>query len=167
MNKKITLLLSLFLLPTFIYAHTLLLNVFDNEDNTITVEGIFNTGQSAPGAQVRLESLITGEVLYTKRLPDESELNIQIPTEPYQIVLDGGPGHQMVQEGISPKGGFSKEITQKKKEIQVSQPKNSVNNMTSAMITSICVAFLLLFLTLFISIKNTNKLMYQLQNTKR
>lgn len=166
MNKKRLFILILLLLPTFVFSHTLLLNVFDNEDNTINVEGIFNTGQLAPGAEIRLESLNTGEILYKKRLPDESELTIDIPNEPYQIVLDGGPGHQVVNSGIEPKNGFSKQIKKNKKESKLSQPRTSQQGMTIEMIISVSIAFLLLFLTIFISIRNTNKLMLQLKQSR-
>lgn len=149
-------------LPSIIYAHTLLLNVFDNEDNTITVEGVFNTGQLANGAQIRLESLLSGKVLYKKRLPDESELTIAIPNEAYQIVLDGGPGHQIIQNGPAPKNGFIKEVKADKK-VELSQPRQGNKQWGTALIVTIALAFALLFLTIFISFKNTNKLMLELQ----
>ena len=43
MKNKFILVLMIFL-PSYIYAHTLLLNVYDNKNNTISVEGIFSTG---------------------------------------------------------------------------------------------------------------------------
>ena len=165
MNKK--LLINLLLLITMIstsYAHTLLLNVFDNEDNTITIEGVFNTGQLAVGAQIRLEALSNGNILYKERLPDESEITIDIPKEPYQVVLDGGPGHQIVQNGPEPIGGFTKEIKTNKK-AKLSQPREGKKQWSLALIVTISLAFTLLFLTIFISIKNTNKLMKQLKHS--
>ena len=93
-----------------LFAHNLIMNVIDNKDNTITVVGEFSTGEDAAGAMIRLESLVNAEVLYKQRLPQESELTINIPKEPYQIVLDGGPGHTIVKEGIAPLEGFKKEI---------------------------------------------------------
>ena len=106
--KKIITLITIFMIPVSIFAHSLLLNVFDNEDNTITVEGIFNTGESASGAYIILENTYTSEVLYKKRLPSSSELTIKIPDVKYKIILDGGPGHQVVKEGIAPINGFKK-----------------------------------------------------------
>jgi len=166
MHKTILFKILIFLLPIAMFGHTLLLNIDDNEDGTITVQGKFNTGQSASGAQVRLESLISGEVLYKKRLPDESELVINIPKEPYQIVLDGGPGHQVVKEGITPEGGFSKEMITKKDMVKVSKPKSSMQSLPLEIIISIAVAFLLFFLTIIISIKNTDKLIKELQSKR-
>jgi hypothetical protein len=163
MPKYLLYTLTLFL-PSLLYAHTLLLNVFDNEDNTITVEGVFNTGQNAAGAQVRLESLMDGKILYKKRLPDDSELTLDIPKEPYQVVLDGGPGHQIIQEGIAPKEGFDTKVTSKTKEVKLSEPRNKTQ-LPIEMIISIAVAFVLLFITILISIFNTRKLMSVLKKS--
>lgn len=163
MNKKI--LISFFLimsLQQMLFAHSLLLNVFDNEDNTITVEGVFNTGETATGAQVRLESLQSGELLYKKRLPDDSELTIKIPDEAYQIVLDGGPGHQIIQAGPSPKGGFIKKTNANKK-AKLSEAREGTKQWSLALIISIALAFTLLFITILMSIKNTNLLMKELK----
>lgn len=165
MNKKILMtFIFLISLQKAIFAHTLLLNVFDNEDNTITVEGIFNTGELATGAQIRLESLHNGMLLYKNRLPDESELTIQIPKEAYQIVLDGGPGHQIVQTGPSPKGGFIKQNKQNK-EVKLSKPREGQRPWSLALVVSIALAFTILFITILVSIKNTNLLIKQLKNT--
>ena len=71
-------LLLILILPISINAHSLLLNVFDNEDNTITVEGIFNTGESAAGALIQLTSISSEEIIYEKRISEESELTIEI-----------------------------------------------------------------------------------------
>lgn len=166
MNKISFYIFTILLLSSQVFSHTLLLNVYDNEDDTISVEGIFNTGQLAPGAEVRLEALVTGELLYKKRLPDESELTIKTPKEPYQVVLDGGPGHQVVKAGIEPKGGFSKEITnisKKTKEVKLSKPRDTMQGMTIEMMISVSIAFILLFITILISIRNTNKLMKQIK----
>lgn len=166
MNKKFISIIFLYLIPSFLFSHTLILNVDDNEDGTILIQGVFNTGQLAPGAEVRIESLVTGKVLFKKRLPDESELTIDIPKEPYQVVLDAGPGHQIVKEGIEPKGGFSEELNKKSKEVKVSQARSSMQGLPPEMIISVAVAFVLLFITIFISIKNTNKLMKELQELR-
>lgn len=166
MNKKLISIILLCLIPSFLFSHTLILNLDDNEDGTILIQGVFNTGQLAPGAEVRVESLVTGKILFKKRLPDESELIIDIPKEPYQVVLDGGPGHQVVKEGIEPKGGFSEELSKKGKEVKVSQPRSSMQGLPPEMIISVAVAFVLLFITIFISIRNTNKLVRQLEKSR-
>lgn len=166
MNKKKIIYFILLALPALIYAHELILNVTNNQDNTITVEGLFDTEELTPEAQVRLEALNTGEVLYKKRLPQTSKLTIKIPKEPYQIVLDGGPHFQEVKEGIAPNEGFSKNITTNKKEKKLSKSRDEDDEYSTALIITITLAFLLLFMTIIISILNTNKLMSQLRNSK-
>ena len=165
MNKKniLSLIFSL-LLPTFMYSHSLLLNVFDNEDNTITVEGTFSTGEAATGAQIRLEALSSGEILYKKRLPDESEVVINIPNEPYQIVLDGGPGHQMIEQGPEPINGFTKSVNENKS-VSLSKEEDTINTWSIALTFTISLAFVLLFMTIFISIRNTNILINELKKS--
>ena len=165
MNKKHILnLIFLLLLPTFMYSHSLLLNVFDNEDNTITVEGTFSTGEAATGAQIRLEALSSGEILYKKRLPDESEVVINIPNEPYQIVLDGGPGHQMIEQGPEPINGFTKSVNENKS-VSLSKEEDTINTWSIALTFTISLAFVLLFMTIFISIRNTNILINELKKS--
>lgn len=164
MNKKI-LISILFFLPSLMFSHTLLLNLFDNEDNTITVEGVFNTGELAVGALIRLEALNTGEILYKKRLPDEGELIIPIPKENYQVVLDGGPGHQVVEIGIAPKEGFKK-VLNAKKEVKLSSSRSGAKAWTKPLVISLFIAFLLILATILISIKNTNKLLRVLKESK-
>ncbi|MBF7065703.1 hypothetical protein D5R49_06275, partial [Arcobacter butzleri] len=65
--KKAIIFLSL---SVSLFAHNLIMNVMDNKDNTITVIGEFSTGEDAAGALVRVESLISGDVLYKERLPE-------------------------------------------------------------------------------------------------
>ena len=96
----------LLLFSTCVSAHSLVLNVMTNDDDTVTLIGAFDTGASAAGALIRLESLGTGEILYRRRLPPESELTVDIPQEPYRIVLDGGPGHTAIKEGPPPQKRF-------------------------------------------------------------
>lgn len=165
MNKVIKLIMIL-LLPATLYSHSLLLNVFDNNDGTITVEGMFNTGESAAGAFVKLKATNSGEILYEKRLPDSNELTIKIPKVQYQVLLDGGPGHTVTKEGIPPKGGFIKEEKKAKKKNN-SKRTNTTISSSNAVTISIVVAFILLFATIFISIRNTNKLVKELQTKSR
>jgi len=151
-----------------IFAHSLLLNVYNNENNTIQVEGMFDTGEAATGAQVRLESLSTQKVLYVKRLPLEGELTIKIPQEPYQIILDGGPSHSIIKEGIPPISGFIKTSTSTKKNLnsQKESIKNKINTKNNIILLSILITILLFLITIFISIRNTNKLLKILKAKK-
>lgn len=156
------LLFSLFICLN-LQAHTLLLKVIDNKDNTITIIGGFDNLQKAQGAMVRLESLISGEVLYKNRLPYESKLTIPIPKEEYQIVLDGGPEEQLVQKGIAPLEGFkikaSKEVLDK-----LSQPRHEEHDLGITLIIFLFIGLILLLLTLYFSYKNTKKLLEEIKN---
>jgi len=168
MSKKVFL-IFLFLTQSLVYGHNLFMNVYDNEDNTIFIEGFFSTGEAAIGAQIRLEALATGEVLYKKRLPIENELTIQIPIEPYTIILDGGPQHQIEKEGIPPLGGFLKEISKTEKEIKeikIKEKEVGIKKITIILI-GIIVALTLLSLTIVICAKNTNKLISRLEENKQ
>lgn len=94
------------------HAHTLTLLIENQEDGTLVVRGRFSTGQSAAGAMVQIKSLISGNMLYAKRLPAESELTVTIPSEPYTIILDGGPMHQSFAKGPPPPGGFTASLSE-------------------------------------------------------
>ncbi|RXK13224.1 hypothetical protein CP965_05340 [Halarcobacter mediterraneus] len=163
--KKIFVVISTLFVITTLYAHTLLMNVMNNEDNTITVIGEFSTGEKAAGALVRLESLVSGEILFKQRLPVESELTIDIPKEPYQVVLDGGPGHTIVKEGIEPLEGFAKEVKEKAKSNseKLSKAENFNNewSLTTIILFTICIVLLLL--ALYFSSRNTNKILNEIR----
>lgn len=167
MNKIISIPILLIVFQSLLFSHTLLLNVFDNEDNTIQVEGIFSTGEPAVGAQILLKSLANDQSLYKQRLPSEGELKIIIPKEPYQVILNGGPGHYIIKEGIPPLESFKKE----KLLANVNLPltKNVIvknNSRNNIIFYGLIGAFLLLFITIYISIKNTNKLVKILRDNK-
>lgn len=158
--KKYLQLLILILLPLSIFAHELEVKIVDNKNGTFTILGQFNTGESAAGALVILEALNTKEILKEARLDDNGKLTLKIPTQPYQIVFDDeDEDHKIIKEGIEPIGGFKKQ--------EVKQQKQSKTNMqiSSSKAVTICIiiAFILLFAILFISIRNTNKLLNELK----
>ncbi|MDC0933676.1 hypothetical protein OAR97_07465 [Arcobacteraceae bacterium] len=160
MNYKYIFILMLF---SCLHAHTLLLNVYDNNDNTITVEGIFSTGELATGAEIRLESLLNKSVIYKKRLPQEGELVIKIPKEPYNVILYAGKGHEIVKKGLEPIDGYDTSLIKKKK--SYSPPSNIKKDYSfNIILTSIIIAILLLSITMILSIRNTNKLMNHLKS---
>ncbi len=159
----------LFLLPIFLYSHSLLLNLLDNEDGTITIIGEFSTGESATGALVKVKALDSDEILFQKRLPSSSELTIDIPKVKYQVILDGGVGHTIIREGITPKGGFEnkKQTTKEKDKAKKPSRTDAKISTSNAVIVSIVMAFILLFATIFVSIKNTNRLINELKIKSR
>ncbi|RXJ57975.1 hypothetical protein [Candidatus Marinarcus aquaticus] len=161
--KKLFYLFCTFIMSLTLYAHTLVLNLDDNEDGTLFIQGMFNTGESAEGALVIVESLDNQEVLFKKRLPSSSELIVPMPKVAYHVVLDGGPGHTVIKEGIEPIGGFKVE---EKKETKKQKAPNRANMQISnspAVTISIVIAFTLLIATIVISIFNTNRLMRELK----
>ncbi|WP_044416287.1 hypothetical protein [Halarcobacter anaerophilus] len=150
--------------PIFVYSHSLVLNIIDNEDETMTVIGGFNTGESAQGALLKLEALNSKKILFEKRLPDESELTIKIPNIPYQIILEGGPGHTVSRTGIEPPSGFIKKEAKTEQKKKERPNRNAINISSSKAVTiSIVLAFILLLGTIIVSIINTNKLMRELK----
>lgn len=159
--KKVFIFLSLVIT---LYAHNLIMNIIDNKDNTITIRGEFSTGEDAAGALIRLESLISGEVLYKERLPNESELTITIPKEPYQIVLDGGPGHTIVKDGIAPIDGFTEELKRKVDNTKkLSKAQNSTNDWDLLTIIFFTLCLILFVMAIYFSNKNTNKILEKLK----
>lgn len=101
-------------LKSTMFAHTALLQMSDNEDGTMEIFGGFSTGQSAAGAKILIKSQITSNILYENRVPQSGTLIVQIPKEPYLVVLDSGPGHRVEKTGeIEPTNGFNKESLKK------------------------------------------------------
>jgi len=156
------------LLVTNLYAHTLIMNIMDNDDNTMTIAGTFSTGQSAVDALIRLEALNNGAILFQKRLPDDGELTIAIPKEPYQVVLDGGPGHTIVKEGIAPIDGFDvTKITETKQPKKLSKNMTSRNSWSLPYIVLISITLLLIVLSIYVSKRNTDKIIRMIQESKQ
>ena len=81
-------------------AHTLFMTVEDNEDGTVTVQGMFSTGAIAAIVEVRLEDE-KGKVLWKGKTDDDGECTFKKPGVPYTIIMDfgPGPGHQAREEG--------------------------------------------------------------------
>ena len=159
--KKILIILTLLIMGA--NAHTLLLEVINNEDNTITIEGAFSTGEPADGALVKLKSLVSGKILYKKRLPLESFIVVNIPKEPYQVILDGGPGHIYTKDGIAPKEGYSQNLVNEiNNSFQEGMSKKTDNNILTFIYFLIVV---LVLLAIFFSFYNTNRLLKQIKES--
>jgi len=92
-------LLTVCLLATSAMAHTLFMNVNDNEDGTVTVEGIYSTGGAAAKTSVRLEDA-DGRVLVEGKTDEDGEFDFRKPSVPYVIIMDAGPGHIATEEGM-------------------------------------------------------------------
>ena len=88
------------ILNTLAFAHTLYMTVEDNEDGTVTVQGIFSTGAIAARVEVRLEDE-KGKVLWKGKTDADGECTFKKPDVPYTIIMDfgPGPGHQAREKG--------------------------------------------------------------------
>ena len=108
------------------------LEIIDNKNNTITIIGDEEHKQGLAGALIKVESLISGEILFKDRLPKESKITIDIPKEPYQVVLDT---HEeiVVKIGIAPIEGFTSEHKTKTEEVilKLSKEKHGYEEWSS------------------------------------
>lgn len=88
------------ILNSQIFAHTLYMTVEDNEDGTVTVQGMFSDGSIAAMVEVRLEDE-RGKVLWKGKTDNYGECTLKKPGIPYTIIMDFGPGagHQAREEG--------------------------------------------------------------------
>lgn len=107
MKLKLLLISIFFIFAQILNAHSVVLNTMDNEDGTMEIFGGFSTGQSAVGAKFVIRSQIHGKILYENRVSKSGTLIVKVPSEPYIIILDSGPGHRLEKIGdIKPKEGF-------------------------------------------------------------
>ncbi|MCG8618335.1 MAG: hypothetical protein MI802_19130 [Desulfobacterales bacterium] len=86
------------LAATAVSAHTLYMNLVNNDDGTVTVEAMFSTGSSGAGLPVYL---VDGSqtIIQKLKLDENGEVTFDIPDQPYTVFLDGGPGHTVRKEG--------------------------------------------------------------------
>ncbi len=91
-------LIALLLATGPVFGHTLFMNLTDNEDGTVSVEGMFSTGALAAGLPLFLLD-DNQKVIQKFVLNKNGEVEFKIPDQPYTVFLDGGPGHTVRQEG--------------------------------------------------------------------
>ncbi|MGD9972015.1 MAG: hypothetical protein AB7S77_03045 [Desulfatirhabdiaceae bacterium] len=80
------------------FGHTLFMNLTDNGDGTVSVEGIFSTGATAANLPLYLLDEKKKQILKIK-LDENGEAEFTIPDQPYTVFLDGGPGHTVREDG--------------------------------------------------------------------
>ncbi len=80
------------------FAHSPILNCFDNGDGTITCEGGFSDGSSAAGVKMRITDSEGKDILEGK-MNEDSEYSFNKPEGDYRVVFDGGEGHSLEVEG--------------------------------------------------------------------
>lgn len=135
------------------------LEIIDNKNNTITIIGDEEHKQGLAGALIKVESLISGEILFKDRLPKESKITIDIPKEPYQVVLDT-PDEILTKVGVAPIEGFTKEYQIKADEVieKLSKEKHGDEEWSGLTLAFFTLCLILFLLTIYFSNKNTNKL---------
>lgn len=80
------------------FGHTLFMNLTDNRDGTVSVEGMFSTGATAANLPLYLLDENEKQILKIK-LDENGEAEFSIPDQPYTVFLDGGPGHTIREDG--------------------------------------------------------------------
>nr|WP_319395840.1 hypothetical protein [uncultured Desulfobacter sp.] len=91
-------LIALLLVTGPAFGHTLFMNLTDNEDGTVSVEGMFSTGATAANLPLYLLDANEKQILKVK-LDENGEAEFNIPDQPYTVFLDGGPGHTVREDG--------------------------------------------------------------------
>jgi hypothetical protein len=79
-------------------AHTLFMNLDDNEDGTVLVEGMYSTGSMAVLTPVLVKDA-DGKVLWKGQTDESGQCEVPKQDVPYTIFLDAGPGHQVEETG--------------------------------------------------------------------
>ncbi len=77
------------------FAHSALLNCYDNADGTFTCQGGYSDGSSATGIRIVVKNR-AGNTLYEAVLNSNSEVVIPFPSEKnFTVLFDGGAGHSV------------------------------------------------------------------------
>lgn len=95
--KKMVFVLAV--LANSLFAHTAIMNCFDNGDDTITCEAGFSDGSSASGVNFIIEQ--NGKNVLVEKIPDSSEITFKKLSGDYNAILDGGEGHKVVIKSSS------------------------------------------------------------------
>lgn len=167
MIKKL-LIISLISFSRLIAHDEYFLEIIDNKNNTITIIGDDDHKKGIAGAMIRLESLISGNILYKERFSESSKLTVIIPKEPYQVILDAGGADITVKEGIAPLEGFSNKMKIKANEVveKLSKAEHHEDEWNLVIIFFFSLCLILFGLAIYFSNKNTNKILNRLKENK-
>lgn len=80
-------------------AHEPFLLLTKNADGTFTAETGFSDQSSPEGLKLILRDRNTTELLSEHALPATGKLTLKIPSVPYRVTFDGGPGHKVSKPG--------------------------------------------------------------------
>lgn len=90
-------LVGIFLIAHSLFAHTAIMNCFDNGDGTVTCEGGFSDGSSANGVEFRIEQ--KSKIVLKDKMSKNSDFTFKKPNGEYTAVFDAGEGHQIMIDG--------------------------------------------------------------------
>ena len=77
------------------FAHSALLNCFDNADGTFTCQGGYSDGSSATGIRIVVKDM-SDNILHEARLNADSEVVMPLPQgQDFKVLFDGGSGHSV------------------------------------------------------------------------
>ncbi|RAX51705.1 hypothetical protein CCY99_08510 [Helicobacter sp. 16-1353] len=94
MIKKIFISLLVMGFSSSLFAHSALMNCFDNGDETVTCEGGFSDGSSANG--VKFAIVQNGKSIISGKFGEDSSYTFKKPNGTYEAHLDAGEGHKVV-----------------------------------------------------------------------
>ncbi len=91
---------ALMVAPSFLAAHSALLNCFDNADGTFTCQGGYSDGSSATGIKIVVKDS-SDRILQEAQLNADSEVILPRPQGDFKVLFDGGSGHSVEIPGES------------------------------------------------------------------
>lgn len=89
---------SMLLFAATAFAHSPMLNCFDNGDGNVTCEGGFSDGSSASGVKMTVLDG-SGKTLLEGKMNKDSEYTFKKPEGAYKVVFDAGDGHKVEIDG--------------------------------------------------------------------
>lgn len=91
--------ITLAISANFLFAHSAIMNCFDNGDETITCEAGFSDGSSAAGVAFYISQ--NGKKVHEEKFPRSSEITFNKPKGDFEAVFDGGEGHRVTIKSSS------------------------------------------------------------------
>ncbi|MGP1450248.1 MAG: hypothetical protein ACTTJS_03860 [Wolinella sp.] len=81
------------LISQILFAHTAIMNCFDNGDSTITCEGGFSDGSRASGVKFVIEQ--KGKSIFESKFDSDGEVTFRRPQGDFVLIFDSGEGHRV------------------------------------------------------------------------
>lgn len=98
--KTTVFIVTILLMASQVHAHSLFLSLADIGDNTIELQGMYSTGQQAVQTPVKVYRAKDNKLIWQGETDDLGSCVFSRPDEPYEVELDGGPGHTVREDGI-------------------------------------------------------------------